>query len=80
MKRTIEKVINKKRGFIASLMRVGLPLMKNVLTPLAKIVLLALGVTAAASARDTAIQKKIYGSGITTLIISKKEMKDPENS
>ena len=39
-------------------MRVGLPLMKNVLAPLTKIVLLALGVTVLASATHAAIQKK----------------------
>ena len=38
------------------------------MTPLALLV--------AASARNAAIQKKIYGSGMTTLIISNKEMKD----
>ena len=75
MKGTTEKAINQKGEFI-SLMRVGLPLMKNVLTPLPQIVLLALGVIAAASATDAAIQKKIYRSGMTTLIISKKEIKD----
>ena len=51
-------------------MSVELPLMKNVLTPLAKNVLLPLRVTTAASAADAAIQKKIYGSGITTLMFS----------
>ena len=53
-----------------------LPLMKNVLKPLAKSVFRPLGLTAAASATDAAIQKKIYGSGMSTLIISNKEMKD----
>ena len=33
-----------------------------------------IGITAAASAIDTGIQKKIYGSGTTTLIISNEEM------
>ena len=51
-------------------------LMKNVLTPLAKSVLIPLGLTAAASATDAAIQKKIYGSGATELIISNEEMED----
>ena len=37
-------------------MAAGLPSTKSVLTPLAKSVLLPLGVTAAASATDTAIQ------------------------
>ena len=38
-------------------------------------VLVALGLTAAASVTDAAIQKIIYRSGITTLIILNKEMK-----
>ena len=42
--------------------------------PLAKIILATLGTTAAASAIDAGIQKKIHGSGTTTLIISNKEM------
>ena len=46
--------------------------MKNVLTPLAKIVLVPLGLLAAASATDAAIQKKIFDSG-TTLVFSKEE-------
>ena len=57
-------------------MRVGLPLLKNVLTLLAKTVLIPLELTATASASDAAIQMKIYGSGITLFIISNKEMKD----
>ena len=57
-------------------MRVGLPLVKNVLTPLAKNVLLPLGATAAASASYTAIQKKIYGSGTKALIFSNEEFND----
>ena len=52
---------------------VGLPLMKTVLTPLAKSVLIPLGLTAAASATDASIQKKIYGSGITAVITSNEE-------
>ena len=50
--------------------------MKNVLKPLAKSILIPLGLTAAASAADAAIHKKIFGSGITTLIISNEEMND----
>ena len=49
-------------------MSVGLPLMKNMPTPLTKNVLLPLWVTAATSATDAAVQKKIYGSGITFLV------------
>ena len=44
--------------------------------PLAKNVLALLGITAAASALDAGIQKKIHGSGKTTLIISNEEMND----
>ena len=44
-------------------MTAGLPLMKSVLTPLAKNVLLPFGLSAAVSATDAAIQKKIYGPG-----------------
>ena len=50
--------------------------MKNLLKPLAKSLLIPLGLTAAASATDAVIHKKIFGSGITTLIISNKEMND----
>ena len=51
--------------------------MKNVLTPLAKSVLIPLGLTAAASAADAGIHKKILGSkNTTTLIISNKDMKE----
>ena len=49
--------------------------MKTILTSLAKNVFLSLRVIAAASAIDAAIQRKIYGSGKTTLIILNKEMK-----
>ena len=48
----------------------GLPLMKTVLKPLAKSVLISLRLTVIASARDAAIQKKIFGSDMTTLIIT----------
>ena len=49
-------------------MKVAIPLAKNILAPLR--------ITAATSAIDAGIQKKIHGSGTTTLIISKKEMND----
>ena len=48
--------------------------MKNVIKPLAKSVLIPLGLTAAASAADAKIHKKILGSGTTTLTISSDEM------
>ena len=52
--------------------------MKSVIKPLAKSILLPLGLTAAASAADAGIHKKILGSGHnnTTLIISNDEMDD----
>ena len=50
--------------------------MKNVLTSLAKSILIPLVLTATVSETDAATQKKIYGSGMTTLIISNGEMKD----
>ena len=62
---------------LGPLLKTGLPLIKNVITPLAKSVLIPLGLTAAASAADAGIHKKILGSsGQTTLIISNKEMED----
>ena len=57
-------------------MTAGLPLSKSVLTPLAKSVLLLLGSSSGMSAADAAIQKKIYGSDTTALIISDEEMND----
>ena len=57
---------------LGPLLKTGLPLIKNVIKPLAKSVLISLGLTAAASAADAGIHKKILGSGhnnTTTLII-----------
>ena len=53
-------------------------LIQNLLKPLTKIVLIPLGLTAAAAAAaaDAAIHKKMFGSGFTTLIISNEEMND----
>ena len=60
---------------LGPLLRTGLPLMKSVIKPLARSVLVPLGLTAAASAADAGIHKKILGSGSdhnnTILIISK---------
>ena len=67
-------------GFLARLLgpllKTGLPLIENVITPLAKSLLIPLGLTAAASAADAGIYRKILGSGNTTLIISNKDMED----
>ena len=43
---------------LGPLLGTGLPLMKSVIKPLAKSVLVSLGLTAAASAADAGIQKK----------------------
>ena len=61
---------------LGPLLKTGLPLIKNVIKPLAKSVLILLRLTAAASAADAGIHKKILGSRNTTLIISNKEMND----
>ena len=67
------------------LLKTGLPLMGNVLKPLPNRVLIPLrSTTAAAAATDTAIHKKMFGSGrpldltshATILIISNEEMND----
>ena len=59
------------------LLKTGLPLIKNVIKPLAKSVLISLGLTAAESAADAGIHKKTLGSrNTTTLIISNDEIKD----
>ena len=74
-------------GFLGRLhgpfLKTGLPLIKNLVKPLAKIVLIPLGLTAAASAADAGIHKKILGSGNPSsshnnavLIISNDEMGD----
>ena len=64
---------------LGPLLRTGLPLIKSVIKPLAKNVLVPLGLTAAASAADAGIHKKVLGSGHnnnTILIISNDEMDD----
>ena len=50
--------------------------MKNAIKPLAKRVLIPLGLTAAASAADSEIHRTILGSGEITLIILNDKMKD----
>ena len=73
------------RGFLRRLLRpllkTGLPLIKSKIKPLAKSVLILLGLTAAASAADTGIHKKMLGSrhnhpSSTRLIMSNDEMED----
>ena len=45
---------------LGPLLKTGLPSIENVLKPLAKSVLIPLGLTAAASATDVAIHKKMF--------------------
>ena len=76
-KAQINKIIQ-SGGFLGRLLgpllKTGLPLIKNVIKPWAKSVLIPLGFTAAASAADAGIHKKVLGSGNTTLIISNEEL------
>ena len=72
--------IGQPGGFLGRLLgplqKTGLPLIGNLLKPLAKSVLIPLGLTAAASATDSTIHKKMFGCGTATLIISTEEMND----
>ena len=69
---------------LCPLLKTGLPLIKNVVKPLAKSVLIPLGLTAAASAVDAGIRENVLGSGNrhsssashTVLTISNNEMDD----
>ena len=61
---------------LGQLLKTRLPLMKNVIKPLAKSVLIPLRLTAEGPAADTGIHKKTLGSGTTILIISNDKMKD----
>ena len=71
----ISKIIQSGRYLGSLLSKLAGPLMK-VSIPLPNNVLAPVGITAAASAIDAVIQKKIHGSGTTTLIISNEEMND----
>ena len=80
--------IGQSGGFLGTLLgpllKTGLPLSENVLKPSTKSVLIPLGLTAT-SATDEVIQKKIFGSGMTTLVIEEmndimKIVKSPEES
>ena len=73
-KAQISKIIQ-SGGFLGkilgSLLKTGLPLLKSVIKPVG-----LLGLTAASSAIDAGVQKKMYGSGTTTLVISNEKMND----
>ena len=71
----INKILKKGRnlrkllmGFLPELIKPATSLGKNILAPL--------GLSPAMSAIDAAIQKKMYGSGNTTLILSENDMND----
>ena len=61
---------------LSPLIKTVLPLIKNVIKPLAKKVFIPLGLTASASAADAGIHKKVLRLGNTTLIISNNEIED----
>ena len=67
--------IGQSGGFLGRLLgplsKTSFSLMEDVLKPLAKSVLIPLGLRAAVSATDAAIQKKVFGSAMT---ISNEEM------
>ena len=70
--------IGQSGGFLGRLLgpllKTGLPLINNILKPLAKSLLMPLELTAGSSATDAVIHKKMFGSGNATLIISNEEM------
>ena len=72
--------IGQSGGFLGRLLgpllEIGLPLIKNVLKPLAKSILITLGLTAAVPSIDVAVHKKMFGSATTTLLVSNEEMND----
>ena len=73
-KTQISKIIQ-SGGFLGKLLgpllKTRLPLLKSVIKPLG-----LLAFTAASSAIDAGVQKNIYGSGTTTLVISNEEIND----
>ena len=74
-KAQISKIIQ-SGGFLGPLLSKLAATLRKVTIPLAKNVLAPLGIIAAASAIDAGIQKKMHGSGTTTLIISNKKVND----
>ena len=61
---------------LGPLLKTGLPLMKNVIKPLIRSVLILLRLTAVPSAADAGMHKKILGSLKTALIISNDEIEE----
>ena len=71
----ISQIIQSGRFLGSFFSKIAGPLMK-LAVPLAKNNLGPLGITAAASAIDAGIQKKIHSSGTTVLLISNEEIND----
>ena len=61
---------------LGPLTKTALPLIGSVPKPLANSILVPLGLIATTSPTTAAIQEKIFGSGMKTLIISNEEMDD----
>ena len=79
LKSTTTKIACQEGGFLSfprPLMTTALPLMNSRLTPLAKSILIPLGLSAGMSAADAATQQKIYRSSTEILIIKIKEIED----
>ena len=74
-KAQINKTI-KQGGNLGTLLMSFLPKLKKPAVSIEKNILAPLELSAAMSATDAAIQKKMYGSGITTLIISNDDLND----
>ena len=71
----ISKII-KEGGNLGRLLMSFLPKLIKSTISIGKNILAPLGLSAAMSATDAAFQKKMYGSGITTLIISNDDLDD----
>ena len=77
LSKTQLRKIGQSGGFLrilsAALLKTGFPLIRNVIKPLAKSVLISLGLRASASATDAAIHKKMLRSTNTTLMFLMKK-------
>ena len=79
LNKTKRKIANQKGevlNFLKPWKTAGLPFIKSVFMSLVKSFFLLLGLSAGMSALYAAIQKKIYGSGTTVLIVSNEKMED----
>ena len=59
---------------VGPLLQTGLLLMKNVLTPSPKSVLIPLGLTTAESSTDAVIRRNVFGSGMHPLDLAKRKI------